>query len=88
MFGEPPKYATSNREHAANIHTEPAKLADQSYGAVLFYSRFFMTLTRDEAVKVATMLVKTIETIDRLNTQPNMKRKRTRSYETKETTNE
>lgn len=88
MFGEPSGYAEANREAAAKIKVEPAHLASKTYGVVLFYSRFFMTLTREEAVNVATMLVNSVDEADRLQEERPLRRKITRSYQKEVNTND
>lgn len=88
MFGESPAYAETNREAAANVRVEPSRLSDKTYGVVLFYSRFFATLTRDEAIIIATMIVNTVEETDKLNRHAQVKQQITTTNHEMEATND
>lgn len=80
QFTEFREFADKNRRSAANMRTAITKMADGSTGVTLFWDGFFMSLTREELMKLAGLLVNDIDELDKRNKQPKMPRQRTRSY--------
>lgn len=87
-FIESLKYHDKNRRSAANMRTTVTRMADRTWGTTVLYSRFLMTLTRDETMRLAQQLVNDIDEMDRRNQQPRLPRTITRSYKQQETTSE
>lgn len=77
-FREYENFAEKNRRSAAEMHTTITKMHDGSWGTTIFWDSFFMSLNRDELMKLAAMIVSDIDEVDKRNTQP--RRTITRSY--------
>lgn len=88
VFTEFPEYADRNRDAAAKLRTTLTRMSDRTWGTTVLYSRFLMTLTRDETMRLAQQLVNDIDEMDRRNQQPRLPRTITRSYKQQETTSE
>lgn len=87
-FHESEKFAERNRRNAANMTTTITRMADKSWGTTVLWGAFLTSLTRDEALRLATQLVHDIDEIDQRTKQPKVSRTITRTYLEKETNNE
>lgn len=82
-FQERGHYAEKNRRSAADMHTTITKMYDNTWGTTIFWESFFMSLNRDELVRLAGMIVHDIDELDRRNNRP--PRTITRSYQNRGT---
>lgn len=61
MFIEPQNFHEQNRQDAAEIKISDAGIADGTLGVRINFARFFAILTRDEAISIATKIVKQLD---------------------------
>lgn len=61
MFKENPEFHENNRALAARSFTRQALLADNTRGIVFQYGKFPISLTHDEAIRIATEFVNHVE---------------------------